>query len=91
MAGPRKVKLGRKAARAKRPVPKSRAPTSVLTTPKRSKKAASQVRVGLTLRLNPKAYRQLKYLAVDENKKAHDILIEGVNLAFKKYKKPMIA
>ena len=83
--------MGRKATRAIGPVPKSRAPARVLPAPKRSKKAVSQDRVGLTLRLKPEAYRQLKYLAVDENKKAHDILVEGVNLAFKKYKRPMIA
>ena len=87
----RKSVIGRNSAGTTNPAAKRRTPTGIKPSPKGTNVADRQVRVGLTLRLKPEAYRQLKYLAVDENKKAHDILIEGVNLAFKKYKKPMIA
>jgi hypothetical protein len=48
-------------------------------------------RKGQTLRLTPGAWRQLKHLATDLDKSAHDLLIEAVNDLFKKYGKPPIA
>lgn len=48
-------------------------------------------RKGQTLRLTPDAWRQLKILAAEEDKKAHDLLIEAVNDLFTKYGKQPIA
>jgi hypothetical protein len=47
--------------------------------------------IGQTLRLNPVAHKQLRQLALDENKKAHDLLIEAVNGLFSARGKPPIA
>ena len=46
---------------------------------------------GQTLRLNEDAWRQLKYLAIDQNRPAHALLIEAVNDLFKKYGKRPVA
>ena len=48
-------------------------------------------RRGQTLRLNTDAWRQLKILAVDEEKPAHDLLIEALNLLFASRGKPPLA
>jgi len=60
-------------------------------TRKKTEEAASEARIGLTVRLSPAAHRQLKHLCADENKKAHDFIIEGLNQVFKKHGKPPIA
>jgi hypothetical protein len=45
---------------------------------------------GHTLRLNPKAHRQLKLLALNLDTHAHKLLIEAVNDLFVKHgKKPL--
>ncbi len=46
---------------------------------------------GQTLRLKRDARRQLKLLALDEEKTAHDLLLEAVNDLFQKHGKPPIA
>jgi hypothetical protein len=46
---------------------------------------------GQTLRLNPDAWRQLRLLAVERDCAQHDLLIEAVNLLFRKYRKRPIA
>jgi hypothetical protein len=51
----------------------------------------SQKTVGQTLRLRPAAWKQLKQLALDSDKKAHDLLIEAVNNLFVANGKPPIA
>jgi hypothetical protein len=48
-------------------------------------------RKGVTIRLSPDAWRQLKFLAVEEGRPAHELLIEGVNTVFAKRGKPTIA
>jgi antitoxin-like ribbon-helix-helix protein len=46
---------------------------------------------GQTLRLNVRAWRQLKALALEAGKPSHDLLIEAVNDLFQKRGKPPIA
>lgn len=46
---------------------------------------------GQTLRLNIRAWAQLKSLAVEARKPSHDLLIEAVNDLFQKCGKPPIA
>lgn len=65
------------------------APTVEPATPE-AEASPKQIR-GQTLRLNLDAWRQLKTLAVMQDRKAHDLLIEAVNDLFKKYGKPPIA
>ena len=52
---------------------------------------ASNNRKGQTLRLSPEAWTQLKYMAFDNSKTAHTLLVEAVNDLFTKYGKPPIA
>ncbi len=52
---------------------------------------SSGPRKGLTLRLNPPAWRQLRQLAFDDERSAHDLLIEALNDYFEKRGKPRIA
>ena len=56
---------------------------------------ASAVKVmntkGQTLRLNMDAWRQLRYLAFDNDATAHDLLLEAVNDLFRKYGKRPLA
>ena len=47
--------------------------------------------ISLTLRLNEDAWLQLKYLAVDQRRPAHALLVEAVNDLYKKYGKEPIA
>ena len=51
----------------------------------------STQRKGQTLRLTRDAWKQLKVLAIDQDRTAHDLLIEAVNDLFSKYGKPPIA
>ncbi|WP_169546510.1 ribbon-helix-helix domain-containing protein [Sneathiella aquimaris] len=46
---------------------------------------------GQTLRLNEDAWAQLKYMAIDQRRPAHALLVEAVNELFKKYGKAPIA
>ena len=48
-------------------------------------------RRGQTLRLSVEAWRQLKRLAVEEDKPAHDLLVEAVNALFVRHNLPPIA
>ena len=48
-------------------------------------------RRGQTLRLTVDAWKQLKMLAVNEEKTAHELLLEGVNLLFRDRGLPPIA
>ena len=50
-----------------------------------------RARRGQTLRLEPEAWRQLKLLALDQDRTSHDLLIEAVNLLFDHYNRPTIA
>ncbi len=53
--------------------------------------AAPDRRRGQTLRLSTEAWRQLKRLAVEEDKPAHDLLVQAVNALFMKHGLPPIA
>lgn len=41
-------------------------------------------RKGMTLRLDPAAWRQLKQVALDEGRPAHDLLVDALNDYFRK-------
>jgi hypothetical protein len=56
-----------------------------------AEKTAAAPRKGLTLRLNRAAWRQLRQLALDDERSAHDLLIDALNDYFEKHKKPPIA
>lgn len=45
-------------------------------------KRAGDGRKGQTVRLSPAAWAQLKILAVNEEKAAHDLIIEAINMMF---------
>jgi hypothetical protein len=51
----------------------------------------SEKRKGLTLRLNHAAWRQLRQLALDEERSAHELLIDALNDYFEKSGKPRSA
>ena len=53
--------------------------------------AAAVRRKGLTLRLNPAAWRQLRQLALDDEVPAHELLIEALNDFFEKRDKQRLA
>jgi hypothetical protein len=53
--------------------------------------AGDEERRGQTLRLTVSAWRQLKFLAAEEGRPAHDLLVEAVNMLFRKKGKPPIA
>ena len=48
-------------------------------------------RKGQTLRLSVDAWKQLKHLAVDENKSAHELMTEAINMLFRDRGRPPIA
>jgi hypothetical protein len=52
---------------------------------------ADAIRRGQTLRLSVAAWKQLKQLALDEEKTAHDLLLEAVNLLFTDRRLPPVA
>jgi hypothetical protein len=56
-----------------------------------AEKTADEPRKGLTLRLNRAAWRQLRQLALDDERSAHDLLIDALNDYFTKREKPPIA
>ena len=55
------------------------------------KEKAGDGRRGQTLRLNPAAWRELKYMAVDRECTAHALLIEAVNDLLVKHGRPPVA
>jgi hypothetical protein len=63
-------------------------PAPPAAVPERLKAAERRAQ---TLRLTPAAWRQLKQLALDHGKPAHDLLVEAVNDLFRKNDKPPIA
>jgi len=48
-------------------------------------------RRGMTLRLRPDAWRQLKIAAVERGVPAHDLIVEALNGWFQQHGKPPIA
>lgn len=70
---------------------KARAPAKVRAELGRSPAASKDQTKGQTLRLNLDAWRQLRYMAFDNDVTAHDLLLEAVNDLFKKYGKPPVA
>jgi len=46
---------------------------------------------GQTIRLNTEAWKQLKMLAIDQERPAHALLVEAVNDLFEKHGKKRIA
>lgn len=78
-----------------RPTAESRSKAAVAkTATRRTKKSNSGEKretKGQTLRLNMDAWRQLRYLAFDNDVTAHELLIEAVNDLFQKYGKRPIA
>ena len=59
-------------------------------TPPPADKAPTR-RHGQTLRLNTEAWKTLKRLAVEEEKTAHDLIIEAVNMLFIQRRQPPVA
>ncbi len=45
----------------------------------------------LSIRINEDAWRQLKHLAVDKDTSGHALILEGINMVFKKNNKKPIA
>jgi hypothetical protein len=52
---------------------------------------AGERRKGQTVRLSVAAWKQLKFLAIEQEKPAHELLVEAVNLLFHKYGKRTVA
>jgi hypothetical protein len=48
-------------------------------------------RRGMTLRLEPEAWRQLKMLGIEQGKPVHHLLVDAVNLLFHHHNRPTIA
>ena len=46
---------------------------------------------GQTLRLTPDAWRQLKLMTIEQERTAHDLLLEAVSDLFQKYDKPSLS
>ena len=63
-------------------------PTAPTTS---SREDVSEGRRGMTLRLRPEAWKQLKLAAMDRGTPAHDLLLEALNDWFTKHGKPPIA
>lgn len=72
-------------------VKQSATPTTQEATQSAESHVEPQKTVGQTLRLKPEAWKQLKQLALDRDKKAHDLLIEAVNRLFVANGRPPIA
>lgn len=71
--------------------PPGPAPVSVSPAANDEERPKVVERRAQTLRLTPAAWRQLKQLALDRGKPAHDLLLEAVNDLFRKHGKPPIA
>jgi hypothetical protein len=78
-----------KAAKPGAPAAASREKQSA--NPKRMAKKHDGRRRGQTLRLNAGAWKQLKILAVEQERTSHDLLIEALNALFRHYGRPPIA
>jgi hypothetical protein len=59
--------------------------------PAEQEKPEKEKQRGQTLRLNVRAWEQLKTLALKRRAPSHDLLIEAVNDLFQKYGEPPIA
>lgn len=70
--------------------PGAAAPEPAPEAPAKAARAKDD-RKGMTLRLSPEAWKQLKHLAVETGKPAHDLIVDGVNAVFERHGKPMIA
>ncbi len=68
------------------PAPQTQEPPAVLPKPARVKDDKA-----MTLRLNLDAWRALRYLAFDDGRTAHALLIDALNDYFKKRGKPPLA
>lgn len=77
-------------AARKAPLP-GEAPSPAPEPPGMAERPKGPERRGQTLRLIPAAWRQLKLLALDQGKPAHELLVEAVNDLFRKHSKPPIA
>lgn len=91
MSKPKRAPLNLDAMKAKKPgadqAPEAAAPKAAKS------KAADDAgrRIGLTVRLSPAAWKQLKTLALDEERHAHELLIDALNNLFTEKGKPPIA
>lgn len=79
------------AAKKEPPTPVTTADTVPATVVPPEDTAAGDRRRGQTLRLSTEAWRQLKRLAVEQDKPAHDLLLQAVNALFVKHDLPPIA
>jgi hypothetical protein len=74
---------------------KPQAPATPAAAPESSApakaKAAKDDRKGMTLRLSDPAWKQLKILAAEEGRHAHDLILESLNAVYEKHGKPPIA
>ncbi len=68
------------------PAPQTQEPPAVLPKPERVKDYKA-----MTLRLNLDAWRALRYLAFDDGRPAHDLMVDALNDYFKKRGKPPLA
>ena len=78
-------------ARARLKLDDLKARRAVAPEPPVRKETDNEPRRGQTLRLKATAWTQLKILAAEQQKTAHELLIEAVNLLFQHYGKPTIA
>lgn len=70
---------------------KAAKPTTARSKPEPAGAVSDDKRRGQTLRLTVDAWKQLKMLAVNEEKTAHELLLEGVNLLFRDRGLPPVA
>ena len=80
---------GMKAAKSPGPAPTTSETAGVPISLFKNK--GSDDRKGQTLRLNPAAWRELKYMAADRECTAHTLLIEAVNDLLVKHGRPPVA
>lgn len=76
----RRAQITLEAEKATKPNTSKPEPTAHVTKPK-----------GQTLRLSVEAWKQLKRLAVDEERTSHDLLLEAVNRLFQNRGLPPVA
>ena len=79
------------AAKKEPPAPIAAADTVPVMAVPADDAVAPDRRRGQTLRLSTEAWRQLKRLAVEQDKPAHDLLVQAVNALFVKHGLPPIA
>jgi hypothetical protein len=61
---------------------------TVLSGMPKPRAAARVGKRGATVWMSPEAFRQLKQIAVDEDRRVHDLLIEALNGLFSSRRKP---